>query len=209
MPPIKLTKTTRTAPPETRRRQLIEAAITTIGRHGISGTTLTAVTKEAGLSLGLVNFHFRTKDGLLTQTLTFLAREHRDLWMRQAARHDLSAADKLRAIVDAQFHPRICNRRKLAVWFAFFGESVYRKSYRAISAEIDMERQEVCADLCRDIIEEGGYRGVSPESLASTLEGLFDGLWLNILMYPNRFTRDMAQVEVLAVLARSFPRHFG
>lgn len=200
-------KPLRTAPPETRRRQLIEATIACIGKHGISGTTLAAVTREAGLSAGLVNFHFKSKDALLTQTLSFLAEEHRALWVGKLGQADLGPADKLRAIVDAQFHPSICNRRKLAVWFAFFGEARHRKAYRKTSSAIDMERQEVCADLCRRIIAEGGYGGLSAEAIALTLEGLFDGLWLNMLMYPARFSRKQAHGQVLAYLAMVFPHH--
>ncbi len=197
----------RTAPPEARRRQLIDATVTVISRHGIPGTTLTAVTREAGLSLGLVNFHFRNKDTLLAETLKFLAQEHRALWMRKTARTDLAPAEKLRAIIEAQFHPRICNRKKLAVWFAFFGDTTHRKSYRDISAGIDVERQEICAELCRAVIQEGGYHGICAEDVAATLEGLFDGLWLNILMYPDRFTRGAAHRRVLSYLALAFPRH--
>lgn len=199
----------RTAPPETRRRQLIDATITAISKHGLSGTTLTVVTREAGLSLGLVNFHFRNKEGLFAQTLNFLAQEHRDLWMRDLTRRDLTPAAKLNAIVDAQFHPRICNRKKLSVWFAFFGEAAHRKAYRATSSEIDMERQIVCAELCRDIMCEAACPDVAPEDIAATLEGMFDGLWLNILMYPDRFTRADAHRQVLGYLAQVFPKHFG
>ena len=199
----------RTAPPETRRRQLIDATITAISKHGLSGTTLTLVTREAGLSLGLVNFHFRNKDGLFAQTLKFLAQEHRELWMHDLTRRDLAPAAKLNAIVDAQFHPRICNRKKLSVWFAFFGEAAHRKAYRATSSEIDMERQTVCTELCRDIMREGACPGVAPEDIAATLEGMFDGLWLNILMYPDRFTRLDAHRQVLGYLALVFPKHFG
>ncbi|MFC2967766.1 TetR/AcrR family transcriptional regulator [Acidimangrovimonas pyrenivorans] len=202
-------KKPRTAPPETRRRQLIDATVSSISKHGISGTTLTAVTREAGLSLGLVNFHFKSKEALLSETLKFLAEEHRTLWLAALTRPDLGPADKLRALIDAQFHPRICNRKKLSVWFAFFGEARHRKSYRAITSEIDMERQEVCAELCRQIIGEGGYPGLSGEGVALTLEGLFDGLWLNILMYPAKFSREAAHGQVLSYLALAFPGHFG
>lgn len=201
-------KKPRTAPPETRRRQLIDATVTSISKHGISGATLTAVTKEAGLSLGLVNFHFKSKDALLAETLKFLAEEHRALWMSALTRPDLGPADKLRALIDAQFHPRICNRKKLSVWFAFFGEATQRKSYRAITSEIDMERQEVCTELCRDIITQNGDSAVSAEDVALTLEGLFDGLWLNILMYPSKFSREAAHMQVLSYLSLAFPRHF-
>ena len=207
--PVIETRKPRTAPPEVRKKQLIDATITCISRHGISGTTLTAVTKEAGLSLGLVNFHFKSKDALLTATLKYLAEEHRTLWMRDADRTDLSAASKLRAIVDAQFHPRICSGKKLTVWFAFFGEAAHRKSYRETSAQIDMERQELCTNLCAEIIAEGSYRGVDAEGVALTLEGLFDGFWLNMLMYPAKFPRKMVVRQVFAHLETVFPQHFS
>lgn len=200
MPENKTIKKPRTLPPEKRKKQLIDATITSISKKGISGTTLTAVTKEAGLSLGLVNFHFKSKDALLTATLRVLAEEHRDLWMSQLERTDLGAREKLHVIVDAQFDRKVCSRKKLAVWFAFFGETTHRKSYRADFSSIDMERQNVCAELCRQIASEGGQTFETPEGIARALEGLFDGLWLNMLMYPEQFTRENAIAQVKTYL---------
>ncbi|WP_245710964.1 TetR/AcrR family transcriptional regulator [Citreimonas salinaria] len=198
----------RTASPEERRRQLIEATVTSISKHGISGTTLARVTQEAGLSIGLVNFHFESKEALLKATLQHLADEHRRLWIKESSRPDIDAAAKLRAIVDAQFHPKVCNRRKLAVWFAFFGESEHRRNYRNVSRAVDEERQSVTAHLCASIVIEGGYVGVAPHQVSQMLEGLFDGLWLNILMYPERFNRRNARDQVASYLHFCFPRHF-
>jgi AcrR family transcriptional regulator len=201
-------KSPRTAPPEARRQQLIEATITSISKYGISGTTLARVTQEAGLSLGIVNFHFDSKEALLRATLKHLADEHRSLWIKTSSRPDTAPADKLKAIVDAQFHPRVCNRQKLAVWFAFFGETRRRQAYRHTSEVLDMERQSVTTDLCADIVTEGGYTDVVPEKVSQMLEGLFDGLWLNILMYPGRFNRQLARDHVVSYLSLCFPQHF-
>ncbi|MEX5578229.1 transcriptional regulator BetI [Pseudophaeobacter sp. A-200-2] len=201
-------KKPRTAAPEVRRKQLIEATITCIARKGISGTTLNAIAKEAGLSLGLANFHFKSKDALLSETLRHLAAEHRDMWLRDVQRGDLSDAEKLRSIVSSQFHPRICSRKKLSVWFAFFGEASHRKAYRLNSSQIDMERQDLCAELCGNIISKGEYVDTDADQVAQTLEGLFDGLWLNMLMYPAKFTRDTAERQVMDYLRLVFPKHF-
>lgn len=208
MIPKPTTKKPRTAPPEVRRKQLIDATITCIARKGISGTTLNAIAKEAGLSLGLANFHFKSKDALLSETLRHLAAEHRDMWLRDVQRDELSDADKLRSMVSSQFHPRICSRKKLAVWFAFFGEAHHRKTYRSISSRIDMERQQLCAELCSNIIAEGAYPLSDADEVAQTLEGMFDGLWLNMLMYPDKFTRETAERQVVGYLRLVFARHF-
>lgn len=201
-------KKPRTTTPAIRRKQLVAATINCIARSGISGTTLAAIAKEAGVSLGLANFHFKSKDILLSETLKHLAEEHREMWMRDLRRSDLTSADKLRSIITAQFHASICSRKKLSVWFAFFGETAHRKSYRSITSQIDMERQELCTELLEDIIKEGDYVEADAENIALTLEGMFDGLWLNMLMYPAKFTREKATHQVLNYLEMFFPRHF-
>jgi TetR/AcrR family transcriptional repressor of bet genes len=62
-----------------RRQQLIEATIESIAKFGISGTTMTTVTGFAGLSVGIVNFHFDSVENLFEETLFSLAAEHRDI----------------------------------------------------------------------------------------------------------------------------------
>lgn len=194
----------RTAPREERRRQLIEATIASVARHGLSGTTMQTVTREAGLSIGLVNFHFRSKEALFEAVLRHLAEEHRAAWRSALDRPGQPPEARLRAIVHAQFHPRICTRRKLAVWFAFFGEPAHRGAYRRLVREIDRERWEVVADLCREIDAQADCEGI-----AKALEGLFDGLWLNLLMYPGAFTRQSAESQALAFLSARLSGHFA
>ncbi|MFK7762417.1 MAG: TetR family transcriptional regulator C-terminal domain-containing protein [Roseobacter sp.] len=198
----------RTASKAVRRQQLIEATIESIAKYGISGTTVTTVTGFAGLSVGIVNFHFENKENLFEETLRFLAAEHRALWLKAIEKGGLSPAEKLQAIVDAEFHPQICNRKKLTVWTAFYGEAGYRKSYRNIMSDIDTERWETSRDLFQGMIETGGLQHLDAEGIADTLEGLFDGFCLNILIYPGEFTREIAKTRVRSYLATTFPGFF-
>ncbi|MGI1663892.1 TetR family transcriptional regulator C-terminal domain-containing protein [Palleronia sp. KMU-117] len=200
--------TPRTASKEVRRRQLVDATITSIARHGIGGTTMTTVTELAGLSLGIVNFHFQSKQKLLEETLVFLAREHHDLWEKAYRDADLGAPAKLLAIVDAHFHPRICTRKKLSVWYAFFGEAGRRAVYRALVDGMDSRRIEVSTRLCARILAEGGYDGPPAHEVAGMLEALYDGFWLNMLMYPGSFTREGSRRQIHLYLGTVFPRHF-
>ena len=91
----------RTAPKEERRLQLIQATIESIGKHGISGTTMKTVTGIAGLSMGIVNFHFDNKDTLFQETLRFLGEEHRDQWRKGIKSSSLRPEEKLLRIVDS------------------------------------------------------------------------------------------------------------
>jgi hypothetical protein len=47
-----------------RRQQLIDATIEAIARFGLSGMTMGKVTEIAGVSVGLANFHFESKENL-------------------------------------------------------------------------------------------------------------------------------------------------
>lgn len=201
-------KKPRTASKEVRRQQLIDATIETIAKNGISGTTMTTVTRAAGLSMGLANFHFSTKQNLFEETLRFLAEEHHNHWKVRFEKANLAPQDKLRAIVAAHFHPKICNRKKIAVWYAFFGEATARASYRKLADSIDAERRDITVELCNQIIADGGYENIDPVNVAFTLEGIYDGLWLNILMYPGEFSRTDMTTRIEDYLALVFPKHF-
>ena len=61
---------------EVRRKQLIDATMRAIGRYGYASLTLTHVAGEAGLSPGIVNFYFKSKDQLLIATLENIAEEY-------------------------------------------------------------------------------------------------------------------------------------
>ncbi|QIE47158.1 TetR family transcriptional regulator [Pseudohalocynthiibacter aestuariivivens] len=195
----------RTASKEVRRSQLIDATINSIAKHGIAGTTMSTVTEFAGLSIGIVNFHFKSKQNLLDETLMHLAREHHDHWWKYYRDAGLNAPEKLLAIVDAHFHPRICTRKKIAVWYAFYGEAGRRARYRDLVDEIDDERFDVSQALCQEIIDDGPHYGPPATQIAKTLEGLYDGICLNILMYPDQFSRDQAKAQIRAYLASVFP----
>jgi len=201
-------KVGRTASKEVRRRQLIDATIESIAKFGITGTTMTTVTGYAGLSIGIVNFHFKNKENLFSETLRYLAEEHRETWRKRVQGPDMTPEAKLLAIADAHFHPSICNRKKLAVWFGFYGEAGYRAAYRDMVSEIDTERWNVSTAVLQQIIDDGAYEGLEANQIATMLEGLYDGFCLNILIYPDDFSREEAQQRVREYLAQTLPKHF-
>jgi TetR/AcrR family transcriptional repressor of bet genes len=90
--------------------------------------TLGDVAREAGLSQGIVNLHFKSKDNLLKETLSSLASEYREKFDKALRKSGPCPADKLQAIMQHDLRPSICNQRKLAIWFAFWGEVKSRPS---------------------------------------------------------------------------------
>jgi TetR/AcrR family transcriptional repressor of bet genes len=199
----------RTAPREVRADQLIEAAMETIAEHGLAGTTTALLTERAGLSAGIINLHFGSKDALLDATLERLVLEHRAKWIEAARNPTLSPAARLWALMEAHFAPETCTPVKIAVWFAFFGEARHRATYLRISESFDTERSDFMEACCEALIAEDPRPGLDAERLSQLIESTADGLWLDMLLYPAEVDRAFAREQMRAFLHAFFPRHFA
>ena len=194
---------------EVRRRQLIDATIESIAKHGFADTTLAHVSKAVGLSQGIVNLHFSNKENLLVETLRFLRDDYRRAWARALDTSRDNPRDKLAALIALDFHASVCDRGKLACWFAFYGEAKSRPTYAKICEERDEEYQEVIGQLCRELADEYEALHLDGDSIASGLCALSQGLWLDMLTIPKKMTRTQARKICFGFLAQFFPRHFS
>ena len=198
----------RKASKETRRLQLIEATIDSLARRGYSETTMADVADGAGLSRGIVNFHFESKEKLLVATLQFMADEYSAHWRASLTKAGEQPSKQLAALVAADFDRAICNKRKLAAWCAFWGEAKSRPTYQALCGARDEAYQKVFIDLCATLKQEGGY-DIDPHFAALGLSAMLEGLWLRLMMGTEQVTRELALRAAQDYLAALFPRHYS
>lgn len=198
----------RKASKEQRRQQLIEATIDSLARRGYAETTMADVADGAGLSRGIVNFHFESKEKLLVATLQYMADEYSSHWRNALARAGPEPADRLWALVAADFDRVVCNKRKLAAWCAFWGEAKSRPTYQALCGARDAAYQQVFVDLCEALEREAGY-GFDPGAMALALSATLEGLWLRLMMGTENVTRETSFRAAAEMLASVFPRHYG
>ena len=189
-----------------RRHELIDATIAVIARRGYSGTTVARVAKKAKVSVGLMNFHFDSKDRLFRETFKHLAEEYEQIWRRHldAAADDPRA--RITAMVESYFDRRVFTREKLAVWFTFWSDAELRGRYRA--AAVRMERRYLQA-LESEIARLAGSSGAGPAAAPTTvapLSAMIDGYWLQAMLYPQRFDRRAAVASCLEFLDLNLAR---
>ncbi len=194
---------------ESRRTQLIEATIDCLARYGFAEFTLGQVAKSAQLSQGIVNFYFRSKEALLVETLKFMAAEYEKFWTSALAKAGPRPADRLAAMIAADFDPVMTSRKKVTVWYAFWGEARWRPEYLKICQALSESYFTETLSLCREIVEAGGYRQIDPIWVARGLNAIIDGLWLDILTSPKAIDRKEAKRTCLALLGAVFPREFA
>ena len=199
----------RTASRQARRQQLIDATIKCIARKGMGGTTLADVAGEAGLSQGIVNLHFESKENLLNETLRYLADEYKTQFDKALATAGPRPADRLRALMELDLRPSICDRHKISVWFAFWSEVKSRPMYRKICDASDRHYDAVIESLCDEIIVEGDYDQIAASAIAIGLNAMTNGLWLSYLISPKTFDRQSAANAIREYLRCVFPQHFS
>lgn len=202
--------TNREARKTANRQKLIEATIDSIAELGLSDTTVGTVVTRAGLSQGIVNLHFDTKEALLAETLRFLSVEWEAAWRERLERAGSDPAARLQSLLLSVFGPSVFNRRKLAAWHAFYADSKHQSAYRAVAGSGDRRYLETLTDLCRRLIEEGGGDGgdLDARLVAKGLRCMTDGLCLEWLTNPRATSRAEARRICLQALTTSFPRHF-
>jgi TetR/AcrR family transcriptional repressor of bet genes len=197
-----------------RRQQLIEATIESVNQAGFAETTLAKVATLAGVSQGIVVFHFGTKDQLLIETLRFLSEEYRLVWQRELAKAGSDPVDRLCALIAADFQPEVVSRKKLTVWHAFYGEAKAHPTYLEICGARDEEHAEVLRGLCAQLLAAAPDTAPVKDAamLAGLLDTLSDGLWLGMLMSKWEIGRADAlatMFQQLSVLFPTFATHFA
>lgn len=200
------------APPRTlrrnvRRTQVIEATIESLAERGFSRTTVTQVAERAGISHGLVLFHFQSKENLLAETLDYLAEEYRINWQSALAAAGEAPEEQILALIRADFAEAICTHARLSAWCAFWGESQSRPLYQARCGANDELYNTTLVSLCATMNASYGYTR-SPDQTGRLIRIMIEGVWLDLMTLARPYSVDEAFATVLSGTRALFPRHF-
>lgn len=191
---------------EFRKRQIIDATVNCINRLGLSQTTLASIAKEAEVSQGVIVFHFKSKEALLDKVLLNLSREYNDCWEKAIKQSDSDPINQLIALVSATFTASICNRKKISVWYAFWGESRAGPKYRQICGQLDKQFEDTLLLICQQI--EQHYGGaLSAQTASLSISAMIDGLWQNFLIGDPDFNRHKAIKTIYELVEVIYPNH--
>jgi len=187
-----------------RKQQIINATLDCIDQLGLSQTTLASIANKAGVSQGVVVFHFQSKEALLEKALQFLSREYGECWQSAIAQAPDDPISQLKALVNATFTPSICNRKKISVWYAFWGESRSRPKYQQVCGHQDKQFSETLLSICEQIANRRQAR-LPALTAALSIEGMIDGLWQNFLIGQPGFKRKEAIHAIYELIEIIYP----
>ncbi len=177
------------APEEQRREQILAAAHVVAARAGLAGLTVRAVASEAGLSHGLVLFHFKRKEQLVAALLDGVLETTLTLEVPADIAGLPRALDRLRALlrreVNRLAHEPDRIRLMLECWALGARDAVMRaKVGRALA-----HYRAAFLPLTEEVLtsESSGFAGVTPTGLAAVTVGLINECAIQSSVDPEHF----------------------
>jgi TetR/AcrR family transcriptional regulator, transcriptional repressor of bet genes len=190
------------------RQKIIDATIDVVTRHGIAGTTVARVVKLAGVSMGLVNVHFKSKDALLSEVLLQMADEYNLHWRDTLENAPEQPVAQLKAMVLADLDPAVLNPKTLGVWFAFRAQARARPEYLDLVGTRERRQMQKSIALFQQMNQECSSDH-PPSTLARGLSAMLEGMWTEYYLYPNEFDRAKALECIFRFLDAMYPGKFS
>jgi AcrR family transcriptional regulator len=173
---------------EGRRSELLEATQRVIARDGFASATVGAITREAGASTGLLNYHFPSKDSIVAEAFAALARS--DLAeLREVAAHPGTPAERLALFVALLDFSETASWR---TWVDAWGDSVRADALRRTLERFVRGYRAVLADVLADGDRRGVWSCADPDDAASRLIAALDGIGLHATLHPGDVDAERA-----------------
>jgi AcrR family transcriptional regulator/acyl-CoA thioesterase FadM len=197
-------RASRTGGADGRRAELIQAARHVIRRRGFAKATVGEITREAGASVGLLNYHFASRDDVVAEAFAAAAREEL-AELEQIARRHADPRAQLAAYLDLEAW---ADRDAWRMWIDAWGEALHTETLRSTLEEFDSGWRGVLANVLADGDRQGCWRCPDPEDAAGRLVAALDGLGLHSMLHPKEvvparaatWARRLAEQELGATL---------
>jgi AcrR family transcriptional regulator len=187
------------------RRRLIAAATALVGEQGVGNTSVAAIGERAGMSRGAVNFHFGSKDELLTAVAEEVTAEWETRAFQYAMPEGATFEAGLTAMIDAHRRDIEADDQRFRIFAMLFFESLgpsphlhehFARLHRRVRARM--------AEVLGGLQESGFVRAdIDNEAFSTFLVGAFRGIAFQYLLDPDAVSLEGAYGEVReSIIAR-------
>lgn len=164
---------------EERRREVLEAAIRCLARAGYDAVRLRDIAKEAGVSIGLLQHHFESREELLEHAFRQASSDLLETWQLVIGAHQ-EPWDRIVALFE-QHSAREDPKTHCTTWTEFAAASARHPHLRAGFAQVYRTWQRLLESAVREGIDAGDFQPLLPvEDVVSALLAHVDGCELAI-----------------------------
>ncbi len=169
---------------EARRGQIIDSAIETFAELGYANASLARIAERAGISKGVISYHFAGKTEVMEQ---IVERVYRDIagFVMARMEQETTAAGALRANIRAVADYMRGHRAHLLALGEIFNnlrtDEGKRRFGIAFSEPVYAAREE----MFREGQQSGQFRSFDPRVMSITVQAAIDGMFAYWVTYPD------------------------
>jgi TetR/AcrR family transcriptional repressor of bet genes len=162
-----------------RRAQITGALVKVMARRGYDGASIADIAKAAGLTPGLVHYHFKNKQEILLAALNELSARHTADLTNRLAGFGSDPIAELEAFVD--FHLGLgsdADPEALAMWILLSGEALRDARVRVEFTRAVERTRAILESILQRGVSEKAFTCHSVEAAASALVALIQGYFV-------------------------------
>ncbi|WP_331052688.1 TetR/AcrR family transcriptional regulator [Longimicrobium sp.] len=188
---------------DVRREQILGAAFEVAAREGLGGLTIRAVAGEAGLSHGLVLFHFGSKERLVHALLGWLIENTPPLRAPDPVGAVAGALDRLHLLLDREVARYAGEPRRTRLFYEYWALGGRDEAIRVrVGAELERYRAEF-RDVALGLLqaEPGAFAPETAERIAAVAVSWIHGCAVQAVIDPVRFQPEESLASVREIIA--------
>ena len=172
-----------------------------IAREGIDNVRIARIATEAGVSAGLVHYHFASRDALLEEALEHSYERAGDLRLAAFEEGRATAAQRLAAMIDQCLPTDRALHDDFVLWVELWLRSARDPALRPVAARLYARLHAWFAHALTDGVASGELRECDVAQMADRLLALIDGYGIRALNEDPTMPVQRAREEIWAAIA--------
>jgi TetR/AcrR family transcriptional regulator, transcriptional repressor of bet genes len=170
-----------------RRAQIVAAAYRVAAKRGLQAVTIRDVAKNAGVSVGLVIFHFRTKDRVVLALLDWVVANTVSLSVGPDVARVPDPLDRLVAILRQEMLRLVGEPGRNRLFFEFWSEGIWNRAVRVrMQRDLDRYREAIHPFVDAAIAAHAErFAGVDAAGLTTALVSFLKGCAVQSTIQPS------------------------
>ncbi|MGR5556051.1 transcriptional regulator BetI [Vibrio fortis] len=178
--------------PDIRKPQLVQATMAVIDRVGLHSASIALISKEAGVSTGIINHYFGGKHGLLEETMREILRQL-SVTITKALKELPANAhqQRINAIINGNFEGYQAENKVAKTWLAFWSYSMHDAQLKRLQR---VNEKRLISHLLIEL--KALFKPEQAELVAHGIASLIDGIWLRGTLNPEGIDANKARAII-------------
>ncbi|KJG03042.1 transcriptional regulator BetI [Photobacterium angustum] len=178
--------------PDIRKPQLVNATMAVIERVGLHAASISLISKEAGVSTGIINHYFGGKHGLLEETMREILRRLSMSVTTSLSQIPLNDHQgRINAIIMSNFDGYQAENKVAKTWLAFWSYAMHDKQLGRLQ---QVNEKRLLSHLKIEL--KGLLPSSQAELVAHGIASLIDGIWLRGTLNPKGIDANNARMII-------------